>query len=163
MKKIFEYTQNNSGGTFEVDDKLCHRLFIEANDRAEAEEIALELGVYFNGCENGMDCDCCGDRWSEYADEIDHEELFNDGREVSIYSFVNDATVETWHSKYGEYKIIAEPVKHKHNVSGKIAFRSIEEYAQYLANEYGWTSPDARFYYLDGSVSEIYKKGDPKI
>lgn len=36
------------------------------------------------------------------------------------------------------------------------SFETVEEYAQYLADRYGWTSPDARLYYKDGTVKEIY-------
>lgn len=59
----FKFDQNNSGGSFDFDDKLTHRLFIEADTEEEAEAKAFEMGVYYNGCENGLDCPCCGDRW----------------------------------------------------------------------------------------------------
>jgi hypothetical protein len=39
-----------------------------------------------------------------------------------------------------------------------IEFESVEEYAQYLADEYGWTKPDARLFYKDGTVKEIFMK-----
>ena len=38
----------------------------------------------------------------------------------------------------------------------KIRFNNIEEYAQYMAEEYGWTIPDARIYYYNGNVKEIF-------
>lgn len=67
MKKAtvswFEFSQNNSGGRFHVDDKVCHRLFIEADNEAEAIQKAESLGVYFDGVAEGLDCPCCGDRW----------------------------------------------------------------------------------------------------
>ena len=34
--KFYEFDQNNSGGVFKVDDKLCHRLFIEAENANQA-------------------------------------------------------------------------------------------------------------------------------
>ncbi len=61
--KWFEFTQNNTGGSFDVDSKLCHRLFIQAEDEADAVRIAEEMGVYFDGVHLGHDCPCCGDRW----------------------------------------------------------------------------------------------------
>ena len=60
--KFYEYSQNNTGGSFTTDDKLCHRLFIEANSSTEADEIAEGLGCYWNGVDEGSDCPCCGDR-----------------------------------------------------------------------------------------------------
>lgn len=113
----FEFDQNNSGGGFDVDDKLCHRLFIEANGQNEANGIAQDLGVYFDGCDKGLDCDCCGDRWYEGD----------------------------------EKKFPMEWTKSK-------AFNTVEEYAQHLANEYGWTTPDARIFYKDGRIVEINKE-----
>lgn len=36
---------------------------------------------------------------------------------------------------------------------------NIEEYAQNLADKYGgWTTPDARIFYLDGTIKEINSK-----
>ena len=59
----YEFNQNNSGGRFIVDDKVCHRVFVEADSAMDANDIAVNLGIYFDGCEDGRDCDCCGDRW----------------------------------------------------------------------------------------------------
>lgn len=55
------YHQNNSGGS------LVGPLYVivEASSYEEADEIATSgTPVYFNGCDNGRDCRCCGDRWS---------------------------------------------------------------------------------------------------
>lgn len=117
---FYEFSQNNSGGSFDVDDKVCHRLFIEATTLKKAIKKAKELGVYFNGCDKGLDCSCCGDRWYK-IDEYNKIDL----------------------------KKLSE--------SYKIEFKEIKDYAQYLANKFGWTSPDARIFYLDDSVDEIFK------
>ena len=61
--KWYEFSQNNSGGSFVVNDKVTHRVLIEAGSEYEATEKALELGIYFNGVADGIDCGCCGDRW----------------------------------------------------------------------------------------------------
>jgi hypothetical protein len=50
MTKFYEFDQNNSGGSFVVNDKVCHRVII---DKAET------LGIHFDGW---GDCSCCGNR-----------------------------------------------------------------------------------------------------
>lgn len=115
--KIFMFQQNNSGGIFEVNDKICHILYIEAHSYEEAREKATNMGVYFDGCDIGLDCSCCGDRWSDYADEIDLTKLSN-----------------TYNRK----------------------FEKISDYAQYISDKYSWTTPDARIFYYDGTVTEIF-------
>jgi len=116
--KWYYWDQNNSGGVFDVDETLCHRLFIEAETYQEAETKALKMGVYYNGAEcDGPDCPCCGDRW--YV-----------GNEVKK-------------SNLAAYKV-----------------NSVEEYAQVLANKYGFTKPDARLFYSSGEVKEVYMTKD---
>lgn len=66
--KFYIFDQNNSGGSFKTDDKLCCTLFIEANSSKKANYIARQMGVYFDGCDAGLDCSCCGDRWSKRDD-----------------------------------------------------------------------------------------------
>ncbi|MCA0117412.1 hypothetical protein [Bacillus sp. RSS_NA_20] len=104
---FYEYTQNNSGGHFEVNDKVCHRLFIEAENLAEADSIAESLGVYFNGVTDGVDCGCCGDRWYS-GDEIKLSEFNENGYEVSVYDRLGDAE-KVWRDGYGAYEIHTEP------------------------------------------------------
>ena len=64
MTKFYHFNQNNSGGVFVRDEHVCHHVIIEANDHVEANSKAVGIGIYFNGCETGDDCGCCGDRWS---------------------------------------------------------------------------------------------------
>jgi hypothetical protein len=80
--KFYCFRQNNSGGSFDDDDNVCVVVFIEAMTAAEANEKATEIGIYFNGVENGSDCECCGDRWSETYEmgAIDKPMLY--GRDV---------------------------------------------------------------------------------
>jgi hypothetical protein len=68
---FYEFEQNNPGGRLDVDDILCHRIFIEAESYDEANKIAEDLGIYFDGVEEGMDCECCGDRWCPAYSTID--------------------------------------------------------------------------------------------
>jgi hypothetical protein len=35
------------------------------NKAKKANDKALELGIYFDGCYKDVDCSCCGDRWDE--------------------------------------------------------------------------------------------------
>ena len=150
---FYEVDQNNSGGCFDVDDKVCHRLFIEADSLDEATLKAEELGCYWDGVSNGIDCPCCGDRWYG-VDKIDLEKI----KEYQVRDFYGK---KSWFDKYGKYTVVEEPVYEKGfmcSYVGKISFLTIEEYAQYLANEYGWTSPDARIYYKDGTVKEIFRE-----
>ena len=120
----FEFLQNNSYGVFKVDNKVCHDIFIEAENYKEARKKALSLGIYFNGVYKGIDCPCCGDRWS-------------DGEYVIELPILVD-----------EYEYYNKCVKKK--------ITTIEEYAQYLAKNHWWTEPEARIYYANGKVSEIY-------
>lgn len=63
--KFFHYSQNNSGGGFDTDAKtgLGVHMVIEARNADDANTRAEGLGMYFNGCDDGRDCECCGDRW----------------------------------------------------------------------------------------------------
>lgn len=74
MKQIesnfYTYYQNNTGGDFEINKQhgICEIVIIEANSHTEANSIANNIGLYFDGCENGIDCNCCGDRWYEVGE-----------------------------------------------------------------------------------------------
>ena len=162
--QFYEFAQNNSGGSFDVDDKVCHRLFIEAVNIHDAIGKALELGVYFDGCLNGKDCSCCGDRWSEPYDTVDINKKNKDGYSVSVYGHHHENAEDLWKTKYGSYEIFKAPkwtqrlsMWGRGEYEGKIVFKDIEEYAQFLADEFGWTIPDCRIFYMNGEVKEFYK------
>ena len=63
---FYRFRQNNSGGSFDIDPStgLGVSVYIEADSPDQANTIAEDIGIYFNGCEDGHDCECCGDRWS---------------------------------------------------------------------------------------------------
>ena len=155
---FYEFNQNNSGGYFDVDENLCHRLYIEADTQSEAISKAEELGCYWDGVYKGIDCPCCGDRWYEDCDAIDLEKYQTKGYEV----WVSGTNITRWNEKYGRYNVVKPPSVQTLGYGdskiccGKISFKNIEEYAQYLANEYGWTTPDARVFYKNGKVKEIF-------
>ena len=80
MTKYFEFTQNNYGGSFVIDDVrgLGPRVWIEAKNADDANSRAEGIGIYFNGCEDDIDCDCCGDRWYPvYKDDGEEEVNIN--------------------------------------------------------------------------------------
>lgn len=157
---FYEFNQNNSGGSFVVDDKVCHNLFIESNSLDEAIVKAESLGCYWNGVADGIDCPCCGDRWHSPWHEFDIDKYIKGGYEVSVYGGIFEDTISYFNKKYDRYKFKEEPRWEKTYSSkcymGKIIINNIEECAQFMADEYGWTIPDIRIYYFDGSVKEIY-------
>lgn len=65
--KAFHFHQNNSGGAFDIDAEkgIGVDVFIVAESTEQAVEHAQSIGIYFNGVEEGYDCECCGDRWYE--------------------------------------------------------------------------------------------------
>lgn len=142
--KFYQFNQNNTGGSFITDENLCHRLFIEAKDENEACEIAERLGVYFNGCEEGMDCPCCGDRWYR-------------PNEVAIPYKYGAFTLEQAEKIAEKYGATVERREKKNSYKDRMwdVVFPLEMYAKYLAEEYGWTSPDVRIFYKDGTVKEI--------
>ena len=158
--KWFQFDQNNSGGHFVVDNKVCHRLFIEAESFDDAVEKAEEFGCYWNGVDKGIDCPCCGDRWRYNEFPIDIEKYNTEGYRVSVYDGFSLDAITQWNKKYGKYEVIEAPTwQGTYNFyAGRIRFHNIEEYVQYLADEYGWTTPDARIYYYDESVKEIFSR-----
>jgi hypothetical protein len=72
MNKFFTFDQNNSGGFYhnDLESGISGMVIIEAVDYVEANNRAEEIGLYFDGCKNEMDCECCGDRWSRAWEEM---------------------------------------------------------------------------------------------
>jgi hypothetical protein len=169
MSKFFELTQNNSGGSFDVTDKVCHRIIIEANSSEEADSIAEDLGVYWNGVEEGMDCSCCGDRWYG-SNEIDLDRINTkwNGYEYSVWlekdQDVNER-IESIKSRYPnstwleELRVEVMGYGGK-NVKGRLMVDNIEQYGQIMSDLWGWTSPDCRIFYKDGTIKEFFS---PKV
>jgi hypothetical protein len=63
--RYFDFSQNNTGGDFHRDENLGDHVIIAAIDHEDANKRLQRLGGYFNGCDDGSDCSCCGDRWYE--------------------------------------------------------------------------------------------------
>jgi hypothetical protein len=102
---FYIWNQNNSGGSFDVNKDLSHRVVIEADSYDLAEAKAFDFGIYYDGVDKGRDCDCCGDRW------------------------------------YGGHEVT------ERDLEGK----TLEEYLQDYATEWGWEDPDIILHYADGS------------
>ena len=69
---FYTYNQNNSGGSFDFNESrgITHFVIVEADSAADADRRAEDIGLYFDGCDSGIDCDCCGDRWyTQWKDE----------------------------------------------------------------------------------------------
>ena len=75
---FYNFNQNNSGGWCHNNKDLCHHVIIEAENAAEANELAESIGIYFNGVEDNLDCSCCGDRWYPVWGQGDDEPLIYD-------------------------------------------------------------------------------------
>lgn len=72
--KWFHYSQNNSGGEFKGP---ANHVLIEAESASDADRRAVDIGLYFDGCDAGLDCSCCGDRWhTAYGDGDDEPEVY---------------------------------------------------------------------------------------
>ena len=77
---FYTFGQNNPGGSFIVDDTVCHFVIIEADTAGEANDLAEYKGIYFNGCDDDIDCPCCGDRWYTVGkyDETDEPLIYSE-------------------------------------------------------------------------------------
>jgi hypothetical protein len=78
---FFQFDQNNSGGGFDIDQNVAPIVVIEAADADDAQDKALVLGIYFDGVNEGRDCECCGDRWyspEEGKETFDEEAILKE-------------------------------------------------------------------------------------
>lgn len=150
--KFFEYRQNNSGGRFDIDDTLTVRVIVEAKDQKQAIQIGENLGIYFNGCDEGLDCSCCGDRWYE-------------PHEINLqYGILSDDELKEMTLAY-KGEIV--PTRFKTSVrdgrNKDFVFADVEEYARYMTDKWGHSmdKPDTRIFYLDGTVKEFFRRKSP--
>ena len=70
---FYTFYQSNSGGKliYNADDGISGYVIIEAETLEEAIYKAKQIGLYFDGVENGSDCSCCGDRWYDKLSTFD--------------------------------------------------------------------------------------------
>lgn len=106
--KFFTFNQNNSFGTFKYDKEkgITRAVIIEAVDVDDSVNRAENIGLYFEGISDGIDCPCCGDRWTKpwsdegtevpeyYGQDVRHELsnkthrfLKDDQQEIAVHYF----------------------------------------------------------------------------
>lgn len=85
---FFNYNQNNSYGTFDFNKEngITHHVIIEADNNAEADSLAQEIGIYFEGIDREIDCSCCGNRWDRASD-------YNKSESPSVYGLKLDREI----------------------------------------------------------------------
>lgn len=94
----FTYGQNNSGGLFTGPAKY---VIVWASSPALADRAAEDAGCYFDGCEIGMDCGCCGDRWSRsWENGTKTPMIYNKPAKSFTDSYTMDPEVPTVHIVY---------------------------------------------------------------
>lgn len=81
--KYYQFSQNNTGGVFEYDKNLSNYVMIEAESSDKANSLALSIGIYFDGCNEGIDCSCCGDRWYKASEDDGYSEPLVYGRKMN--------------------------------------------------------------------------------
>ena len=108
---FYTYHQNNSGGSFDCDDRVAETVIIEANSPDEANYRAESVGIYFDGVQKGQDCSCCGDRWHSAwlegtevpeiygKDPVEHVPYSNDKDQPYCYVYYLDGRVKTYPSR----------------------------------------------------------------
>ena len=93
MNKFYTFSQNNSGGSFttDLDRGIGEYVIIEAESAEDANSRAEAIGIYFNGIVDGIDCECCGNRWFRADDGAGY-------LAPSIYgeAIVGDTVLSTW-------------------------------------------------------------------
>lgn len=103
----FHYSQNNSGGSFDFNETagITHHVVIEADSPAEADERLEGIGGYFNGCNSGRDCSCCGDRWcSAYTEGDETPKVYDDpvAKATAWSAWMEDGKEIAVHHKSGD-------------------------------------------------------------
>ena len=107
---FYTYRQNNSGGNFIVNSDVTVTVIVEATDTEHADRRAEEFGIYFNGVNDDIDCECCGDRWSSawegtetpevYGQPVESYEArfqFTGSNEPSIYVYYLDGSKKSYY------------------------------------------------------------------
>lgn len=106
---FYNYVQNPSGGEYieDLDKGITEYVFIEAQTPKQANRKAEEIGIYFYGTFY-IDCECCGDRWTEAkeGDEMTIDE---------VYKYIEEPYLgspnHTIHYLSGDFEIIEKQNK----------------------------------------------------
>ncbi len=102
--KFYTFNQNNSGGSFDIDDDIAHYVIIEAANANEANNKAKSIGIYFDGVDKDIDCPCCGDRWSpNWADDgSDEPEIYGEEITSDFYDMFTPIGKPVCHIYYAD-------------------------------------------------------------
>lgn len=97
---FYTYVQNNSGGWFLHDGKrgIARYVIIEADSAEEADNIAEQIGLYFDGA---GDCPCCGHRWAQAYGGDDYPSIYEDDVSAAGYPGVERFLVSEEHEHAG--------------------------------------------------------------
>ncbi len=106
----YEFSQNNSGGQW--DETLPKCLYVKADNEKKALLKAFKLGVYFDGVSLGIDCDCCGDRWTT-PDKMAFPYTYNSfpKKEAEEIAKKYKGTVTKKKNHWGNYGVIFDDLK----------------------------------------------------
>lgn len=176
----YRYRQNNSGGSHAYDASrgISVEVYVEADTADEANERAEQIGIYFDGVDDGFDCDCCGDRWyeaSEYdALETDDappepdEPMVRDDNAQSFQpmKWAGEGNYETFVHPKGEkfYGTHAELIHITRELTGYgLAFSTFEVGEVVGVGKDGWTedgngwypAPEGRSFGMDQTILKI--------
>lgn len=79
---FFTFRQSNPGGFYQ--DEMPNYLIVEAPSSDFANFAAEKQGVYFDGCQTGQDCPCCGNRWGRVysGDGTDNPQIYGEKVEL---------------------------------------------------------------------------------
>jgi hypothetical protein len=117
--KFYHFSQNNSGGSFEENENVCRHVIIEAYSAEDANLRADDIGIYFDGCDMGIDCSCCGDRWHKLEEDdegTDKPEIYGkDVRKLYKEMFSKDCIIHYLNGKKEHiiFKTAKDCPKHK--------------------------------------------------
>lgn len=136
---FYQFTQNNPGGKTIVDKAVGHKVVIEANDAEEANELAgRKVGIYFDGCEIGLDCNCCGDRWYRVSkhDEIQDFDIKKYLDDSCEHSYDENFTVIIYYKDGKKEKFCIDAAK-KRTKKKEIIRKKSEKLWATSVNQYG--------------------------
>lgn len=150
----YHYCQNNSGGSHEYDASrgISVDVYVEADSADEANERALEIGLYFDGVDGGRDCDCCGNRWYEetYAQDDDFEPptedealLIDENARSTPMKWADEGNYDVFVHPKGKpfYGAHAEVERIPRNLNGYGLYFSAHQVGEVVGvSEYGWTA-----------------------
>lgn len=159
---FYQFSQNNSWGSFIENDNVWEYVFIEAASSEEANDKAESIGIYFDGCETESDCECCWDRWFRqyrgekgitfpYKYEVREILTSSQNNQSEKYATQKKVLEKYWQEAYHTFTWSDAGIAWWSQFSGTLTFKTPEEYAGYLMN-----SNSFRFSTRSDSSVKIY-------